>query len=191
MKFADINIRYTEIVTEWLAKGYTINTRTMSGSQGEIANIDLTNGTEIVRILVDTFSDWNAHIEGVEIVVGRATDADVRPHNESGWATIWNNRLEVIFTERFYKIGVDRNSGTFYGSSVEAKAANVIRLSRYKLRCNNTSGSILANDKAVEIAKSIIRREFGVKRITESDIRINKSQNSYVIGYRGKTYRLH
>lgn len=35
MKYIDINKRYTEIVTEYMARGYIINTRTMSGSQGE------------------------------------------------------------------------------------------------------------------------------------------------------------
>ena len=29
MKFADINKRFTEIVAEYIAKGYTINTKTM------------------------------------------------------------------------------------------------------------------------------------------------------------------
>lgn len=52
MKYADINRRFTEIVAEWLAKGYSINTASMSGSQGETAKIDLTDGKEIVRILV-------------------------------------------------------------------------------------------------------------------------------------------
>ena len=55
MKFADINKRYTEIVNEYIAKGYTINTATMSGSQGEIAKIDFTDGTEIIRIRVASF----------------------------------------------------------------------------------------------------------------------------------------
>ena len=73
----------------------------MSGSQGETAKIDLTNGAEIIRVMIDTFSDWTNNLEGVEILVGKVTDEDVRPHSNSGWATIWNNRLEVLSTERF------------------------------------------------------------------------------------------
>ena len=134
MKYADINHRYTEIVAEYMGKGYTINTISMGGSQGETCKIDLTNGTEIVRIMVDTFSDWKNSLEGVEIVVGKVMDADVRPHNNSGWNTIWNNRLDIITSERFYKIGEDRRHGTFYGSMVEAKAVVTIRRSRYFLR---------------------------------------------------------
>ena len=108
MKYADINRRFTEIVAEWLAKGYSINTASMSGSQGETAKIDLTDGKEIVRILVDRFSDYAANVEGVEIIVGKALDADVRPNNNDNWATLWNNRLEVLQQERFFKIGENR-----------------------------------------------------------------------------------
>lgn len=116
MKYADINRRFTEIVAEWLAKGYSINTASMSGSQGETAKIDLTDGKEIVRILVDRFSDYAANVEGVEIIVGKALDADVRPNNNDNWATLWNNRLEVLQQERFFKIGENRVSGTQYGT---------------------------------------------------------------------------
>lgn len=102
MKYADINKRYTEIVTEYVSKGYAINTISMGGSQGETAKVDLTDGTEIIRVLVATFSDWKANVEGVEIITGRVVDKSIKPHNNSGWDTIWNNQLEVIATERYY-----------------------------------------------------------------------------------------
>ena len=43
MKYAEINKRYTEIVSEYISKGYILNTATMAGSQGEIASVDLTS----------------------------------------------------------------------------------------------------------------------------------------------------
>lgn len=190
MKYTDINHRYTEIVAEYMSNGYTINTASMGGSQGETCKIDLTNGAEIIRIMVDTFSDWENCLEGVEIVVGKATDADIRPHSNSGWNTIWNNRLELITAERFYKIGEDRRHGTFYGSLVEAKAVAVIRRSRYFAR-ESTRKTENITDKALEIAKRIIRREFGFKRICESDITVSKYNGVYTVGYRNKAYRLH
>lgn len=189
MNYADINRRYTEIVGEYLSNGHTINTASMGGSQGETCKVDLTDGNEIIRIMVRTFSDWANCTEGVEIVVGRATDEGMHPHNNSSWGTIWNSNLEVITTERFYKIGEDRRHGTFYGSEAEAKAVVAIRRSRYFLR-ESTRKTENITGKAMEIAKRVIRREFGVKRICENDIMVSKYNGVYTIGYKNKTYRL-
>ena len=51
MKYIDINQNFTAKVAEYIAKGYTINTATMSGSQGEVAHVDLTDGKQVVRVL--------------------------------------------------------------------------------------------------------------------------------------------
>lgn len=48
MKYIDINRKFTETVSSYIAQGYIINTASMSGSQGEIAHIDLTDGKQIV-----------------------------------------------------------------------------------------------------------------------------------------------
>jgi len=50
----DIRTLYTQKVTELLAQGYQINPETMGGSQGEMAHIDLTNGSEVLRVLIET-----------------------------------------------------------------------------------------------------------------------------------------
>lgn len=50
MKYIDINQKFTAKVAEYIAKGYTINTATMSGSQGEVAHVDLTDGKQVVRV---------------------------------------------------------------------------------------------------------------------------------------------
>ena len=189
MRYVDINKRYTEIVAEYIVKGYAINTSTMNGSQGETAKIDLTNGAEIIRVMINTFSDWRENIEGVEIVVGCVADKTVKPHDGSGRNTIWNNELDVISTERFYKIG-DRNRETYYGTENQAKAAAALKLKRYIAKQNSRETENIA-DKAMDIAKRIIRREFGVKRICEADVKVTKCHGAYVVGYKSKTYRLH
>lgn len=57
MKYIDINKRFTEIVSEYIAAGYTLNTASMNGSEGEISKVDLTDGKEILRVLVRRFDD--------------------------------------------------------------------------------------------------------------------------------------
>ena len=104
MNYVDINKKYTATVAEYMAKGYTINTRTMSGSQGDYAHIDLTDGTEVIRIMVDTFHEWtDISLDGLEIIVGRA-DSEVIPNCENDYHTLWNTNLDIISRERFYSI---------------------------------------------------------------------------------------
>ena len=58
MKSAEINAIYAAKVTEFLTAGYTINTNTMDGSQGEIAKIDFRKGNEVVRVLLHKETVW-------------------------------------------------------------------------------------------------------------------------------------
>lgn len=113
MKFSHINRKFTEIVTGYISKGYTINTATMNGSQGEIAAIDLTNGTEIIRVLLTAIDDYY-DTEGVELIVGRVKD-DIKPNQEDRWSTVWNSHLDCISSEKFYRLSKRVQDG-FYGT---------------------------------------------------------------------------
>ena len=64
MKKQDIRNIYTQKVTELLNQGYTIFPDTMNGSQGEIAHIDLTNGSEILRVLLTREHRWARDEDG-------------------------------------------------------------------------------------------------------------------------------
>ena len=77
MKKQDIRNIYTQKVTELLNQGYTIFPDTMNGSQGEIAHIDLTNGSEILRVLLYREHHWERGEDGyigdtVCLTVGKA-----------------------------------------------------------------------------------------------------------------------
>lgn len=187
MKYAEINTRYTEIVTEYMTKGYTVNTSSMGGSQGEIAKIDLTDGNEIIRILVTSFHDWRNDVEGIEIIVGKSTD-DVKPHSNGRHETIWDNRLEVVHSERFYQIG--RYGNDYYGTEDDAKRASEVRSERYERR-HIASKKYEASEKAMEIAYRVVRTKFGYKRINTADVKLSKSDRGYFVTYRNNTYKLH
>jgi len=191
VKYADINKSFTEIVAEYINKGYLVNSASMTGSQGEISRIDLTNGTEIIRVMVGHFTEWKPmSVDGIEIIVGRA-QGDVKPHSHTDWHTIWNNRLEILSQERFYKIGETRRDRTpCYGTKEDALAAADLHYKRFRIR-NQTQETKEITSKAMEIAKRIIRREFKVQRIREADIRVIKSNGRYTISYGRKAYTLH
>lgn len=191
MRFKDINKRYTEIVADYITKGYTINTASMGGSQGELANIDLTNGTEILRILVNSFTDWNSAygLEGIEIVVGCCTD-DVTPNDYRYNDTIWNDHLDVLNCERFYKIGEDRKNGILYGTIDDANAAIEKRVARYSAR-NIHPERFVPTKEMMEIATRIVREKMCFSRIRAIDVKLTKYENRYSVSYHGKTYKLH
>lgn len=191
MKYIDINKKFSEIVAGYLSRGYIINSSTMSGSQGEITKVDVTDGVEIIRIAVTEFRDWKANLEGIEIVTGVAVNTDVVPHRERrhGWNTIWEHEIEIMERVRFYEIGDTPYNGKFYGTEDEAKAAAELKLRRYVLR-HPIRQSAVDSPEAIRIAKSYIQRTQGVKRVAVDSIKVRKTKESYLIDYKNKTYRL-
>lgn len=101
--YTDINREFSTAVAEYMSKGYIINTGTMNGSQGEVSHVDLTNGSEIIRVvLMYNFASWPA--KEYTIIVGKA-NPNVIPNLRTNEAeTVWNSELEIIssttYTER-------------------------------------------------------------------------------------------
>ena len=133
MTYADINKMFTAEVSKYLARGYHFNTASMSGSQGETAKVDLTNGTEIIRVLLRTFSDgWDK--QGTELFVGRVAEKEnVRRDVAYCVNTIWNNRLEPVSSQRFYEVNGYGDSNKFYGTEADAEAAGADEAFDYRL----------------------------------------------------------
>ena len=96
MKKTTVERMYTAKVAELLNQGWHIHTSTMPGHQGEVAHIDLTDGSEIRRALLCREMTWgrsDADFYGHKIIilVGKNTDP-IWP----GWdSTLWNNHIEV------------------------------------------------------------------------------------------------
>ena len=187
MKFIDINREFTAAASSYMAQGYYINAGTMGGSQGEIAAIDLTNGTEIVRVLLTTFNDYHG-TEGVELIVGRVKD-DVKPNQEDRWSTVWNERLEAISSKKFYRLN-NRAQDGFYGTEEEAIAAEEKRFDRYVIR-HFTNSTVDVTEKAAPLVKEYIREKFGVRRVVMGDIKVTKNCGKYTVKYRQHSAQLH
>ena len=131
MKQQEIRNIYTQKVTELLNQGYTIFPDTMNGSQGEIAHIDLTDGNEIVRVLLNR--DYRYHGEGgywgdtIRLTVGKA-GRDTWVGNR--WdGTIWNQYLEPRFEIEWADLS--RGRGNWYTSLEEGRRAQEIQHARY------------------------------------------------------------
>ena len=126
MKSTEINAIYAAKAAEFLAAGYTINTNSMNGSQGEIAKIDFRKGNEVIRVLLESKTIWGEHFrsnDAIVLTVGRCTDE--RVINTTGFgrdAVIWNNQLDVIEERQFFKIG-DRRGSDWYLEGEDAEEA--------------------------------------------------------------------
>lgn len=187
MKFIDINRKFTAAASSYMAQGYYINAGTMSGSQGEIAALDLTNGTEIIRVLLTTFNNYHG-TEGVELIIGRVKD-DIKPNQEDRWSTVWNERLEIISSEKFFRLNRRAQDG-FYGTEEEANAAEEKRFDRYKIRrCNDSTVDV--TEKAAPVVKKYIHEKFGVRRVKMDDIKVIKYRDHYTVSYHKHVAQLH
>lgn len=201
MKYESINKRYTELVAEYIGKGYYFNTATMGGSQGEIAHADLTNGTEIIRILIQRFCNWDRFgTEGIEIVVGRCTDEYIKPNMNRDLETVWNNKLEVITSEKFFQIGIEHRDGSrYYGTEDEALAANQKQQDRWETV--RTESKKEMPEAAKQIVLPFVKRQPRCKSVKLNEIEsvyrvvnFNRfdetTRNEYYVKFRGQTVRI-
>ena len=104
MKRYDVDKIFARLVDEYIGNGYVINTRTMKGSQGEIAKVDLMKDGDFIRIYLDSGYDHKLSVDCLVLVVGRA----VKP---VGDGVVWNNDLEDVDRYVIYQIGKDWYSG--------------------------------------------------------------------------------
>ena len=204
MKKQDIRRIYTQKVTELLAQGYTIYPDTMNGSQGEIAHIDLTDGNEIVRVLLekahtcpDRYDDEDAYWgDVIRLTVGRAAPDTRIGSNWDG--TIWNNRLEPIFQIEWADIKGYRRNSVWYTDLEEGLRIQKLQRARSKNRKsfqNYTSTQL--GDAYKSTALRWVQKQPRMKscrleditsmtRRTRSDGRI-----SFEITAKGKSFSLH
>ena len=195
MKKQDIRNLYTRKVTELLNQGWTLFPDTMSGSQGEIAHIDLTNGSQIIRVLLERGMAWGHTETGytgdkVTLTVGKAA-ADTWVGDR--WdGTIWNNRLEPSFQIEFAEINACGEG--WYTDMDEASRIGHIRMERY--RASHTDRRETLGDAFKSAALRWLRKQPKMKTCKPEDIekveRVWDSQGKrrFEITAKGKKYTL-
>lgn len=181
-----LNQLFTDEVKKYLDNGFQIRTDDMSGSQGEIAHVDLTDGSEIIRILMEVKSaDFQQYGDMLEIRVGRVVD----PRVAKGY-TIWNNELETISEIKF-----DRIRDDYYVSPEEGRRMCDVRYNR-AVQKDIKHISPELGDAFKSAALRWIRRQPRMKGVRIDDIksmvriRCDKGGVCYRILARGKTLYL-
>lgn len=197
MKHTEIEAIFTAKVNEFLANGYTINTATMSGSQGEVAKIDFRKGNEVFRVLLEKTTEWtdNGTRDVVILTVGRSTEnviRDDRPFDTMG-PTFWNNRMDILEQRKFFQI--DTRSDYFIEDAEEYDKMRQKQYRRYRNRDERNARRELP-EAARMIAKQFIKRTTGKARVNSKEIKVFKGARyrgeniHYYAEYRGKTYKI-
>ena len=191
----DINRTFTEKVTELLGRGYQIYPGTMSGSQGEIAHIDLYKGDEIIRVLLDRMSGYGEKPDGIRLVVGRNADRIRMNCFDKLGNTIWNSHLKILSEIEFCQIGENYYTDVETGKVIQEK-----RDTRQTARWESIRRDLPDAFKCA--ALKYVQRQQRMKSCKLSDItrvtRVNRCSwgkatpalYCYEIEARGKTFKL-
>ena len=194
MKKQEIRQKYNDAVKLMLSNGYTIFPDTMNGSQGEIAHIDFTNGSEIVRVLLEKSYSSRRREDGywgttIRLIIDRAA-ADTWVG--STWdGTIWNNRLEILSQIEWAEIG---RNGNWYTDLDEAVRIHRLQQERYRNRDDRASYIDLP-ESFKSAALRWVRKQPRMKTASLGDIeqiRKVKTPNGkthYEIKARGRCFR--
>ncbi len=198
MKKTTVERMYTAKVAELLNQGWHIHTSTMPGHQGEIAHVDLTDGSEIRRALLCREMTWGrsgADFYGHKLIitVGKNTDR-IWP----GWdSTLWNNHVEVCSQIELAEIQVpDRyHPEGWYTDMATAQDIQRIRNERREARRIPTEKVLGTAFKS--IALRWVRKQPRMKTTKLEDITKVARYTSrdggtgYKIEAKGKTFTLH
>ena len=188
MKFIEINAIYTAKVAEYISKGYIISTHTMTGHQGEIGKIDLTNGSEIVRISIQTthcMEDCIFFADQIALTVSRTTNSEIMKAAETRETTIWTDNLEQVESPRiFWKMSYESD---WYIEGDEGKTAVYKYYSRRTREQDLHLEKTYSGDELKTIAKIIlpaVRRHLGKPKMKVDRIAVvrrfwNSDENRY------------
>lgn len=195
MKKQDIRTEYTKKVTELLNQGYFLFPDTMSGHQGEIAHIDLSNGSEILRVLLEQGHHYERDEfwgDTVRLTVGKPTE-EVRMY--STWeGTIWNNRLEPRFEIEWACVNSLRRQEPWYTTLEEGK--RITRLQRERYQAQRTDRRETLGDAFKSAALRWLRKQPRMKTCKLEDIekieRVwnDKGTRSFEIRARGQRFTI-
>lgn len=182
MRYKNINAEYTEEVSKFIQNGWTINTTTMSGSQGEVAKVDFTDGKRIARVALEKKCDSEMCVDYYAITASVTNDdCNVVP-NKMRSNTLWNRDLVEVSVQRFYRASIMSDVDWFV-SREEALENN----GKWRDRQLQKLHAMRDKDiplKAAGIVLGYVRRQKGCKTAKKSDIKVRKSSGHYVICYK-------
>ena len=154
LTYKSIEEEFTSLVSSYLKYGYTINTSTMGGTQGEKAKVDLTNGEHIVRIFLEQRYKGFSNTMVIEI---RSYPGEERTR------ILWNNQGDLIRKFEYFEI----SRGVYTNDEDEYNSIHSKKQERLENKFVSRSRKIKFDaDKAL----NIIKNKDGFKSIKKKNI---------------------
>lgn len=191
MKYTDINKEFDSIVKSFMSRPeMTIHTPSMSGTEGEYAKIDFTDGTNIYRVVMMHFDEEPCY-EGITIVVGRAEGE--KPYTDNWTYNIWNNNLVDTTVYKYYKVS---HFSDYYVTKEEMIEINKKRTAR-ALNKFVSEHEAIEDPKALALIGKAVARRLGQKRVRKDSLTRATKYTApdriwrYTVEYKGKCFVLH
>lgn len=199
MKINDINRKLTEKVAEYLTKGYIINTMSMSGHQGEVGKVDLLKGNELIRVWINSESNWSDPdgFYGNKLVL--RVSKWKHPYDSRRDITVWNS--EMIHKEEYVYYEIGRYNGNIWYLDNLEDALACVKKGNKRYSRRRVYGSTLydiTSEVTKEIATKYLKNHKDYQRVSRDKITVCKrvhhgeeSAPDYIIKYGdSQVYRL-
>ena len=160
----EIDKTYTDVITSYVQKGYTIHTTTMSGSQGEIAKCDFVDKSKtLYRVIIYAESIRTDNRYARCIFVSVITYEYGKDWRDNGM-TVWNSKGKETIIKQYYDIDRYRYGYAFVDNIEDYDAIQEIRTNRWDNRRNAKRAFNLNVINKDNIMK-IINARWGYKRV--------------------------
>ena len=189
MKMRDIKAAATKIVSTYIGWGYFLS-ESMRGHQGEILKVDLTNGQEIIRVLIYEEPHHFDRLDQVMIEVRRYVfGKDINSEKSS----VWSNEGELIAEYVYYKLARYYEGDWYTSDKDEADSVLATKKERRELRFSSSKTGVYTDDVRKAVALGFVRKQTRCKTKKTSDIEsVSKYGNTYRINMKnGNVYTLH
>lgn len=177
--YDEINRTYTNIITDYIRRGYIVNIPTMRGIQNEITKTDFVAPDKtFVRIIItkEIKTKTGAYADVVRITELKYNDRKTY----TGKNTVWNDKAdEINIIAEYYCINdaaryyEDSTKARFVETEEDAKAVKTIQFARRKNRGEYNDDEVRTINISVENKAKLIGRintRWGYKRTTINDI---------------------
>jgi hypothetical protein len=203
MTLKDIDELFTKTVTEYLSKGFLINSHSFGGHQTrQIALVDLTDGKDIYRVLLEE-SDFDGSLDyfGIDCLAISVRRIAGEPVHATTRHTIWNDRGELISERKFYKFVANatdfkarvrkEHNPWFTESLEEAKAAYDKNYERHMARLVRVEDKHEFPDSVKRNLLPLVRRFPRCKTVHLEHIgRVWRDKRTYFFEVKGHTYTI-